>query len=234
MTDEEVHTSTQLLFSRLLLLKFLEKLNWFSMNNSSEDYLHSLYQSNSTNQESIYNTTFRPLFFEALSNSSPFESTLYGSGQGLGGGLFKKTLLDERLLDVPDEVLESLIGEGGILSHFEFSVDESMQHSEGTVTPEMLGTLFEELVTGRHEQGAYYTPAYVVSYMSKEAIKRYLSENGIALSEELIQTIDASSPYSGDSEPIVELLKNVKTIDPACGSGAYLVGFVNEIRHHFS
>ena len=123
MTDEEVHTSTQLLFSRLLLLKFLEKLNWFSMNNSSEDYLHSLYQSNSTNQESIYNTTFRPLFFEALSNSRPFESTLYGSGQGLGGGLFKKTLLDERLLDVPDEVLESLIGEGGILSHFEFSVE---------------------------------------------------------------------------------------------------------------
>ncbi len=229
MTDEEVHTSTQLLFSRLLLLKFLEKLNWFSMNNSSEDYLHSLYRSNSTNQESIYNTTFRPLFFEALSNSRPFESTLYGSGQGLGGGLFKKTLLDERLLDVPDEVLESLIGNDGILSHFEFSVDESMQHSEGTVTPEMLGTLFEELVTGRHEQGAYYTPAYVVSYMSKEAIKRYLSENGIALSEELILTIDASSPYSGDPEPIVELLKNVKTIDPACGSGAYLVGFVNEL-----
>ena len=229
MTDEEVHTSTQLLFSRLLLLKFLEKLNWFSMNNSSEDYLHSLYRSNSTNQESIYNTTFRPLFFEALSNSRPFESTLYGSGLGLGGGLFKKTLLDERLLDVPDEVLESLIGDDGILSHFEFSVDESMQHSEGTVTPEMLGTLFEELVTGRHEQGAYYTPAYVVSYMSKEAIKRYLSENGIALSEELILTIDASSPYSGDPEPIVELLKNVKTIDPACGSGAYLVGFVNEL-----
>ena len=229
LDEEEVHTSTQLLFSRLLLLKFLEKLNWFSLNGSPENYLQRLVQLQGIGKESIYNSRIRPLFFEALSNSSPFESGIYGDGQGLGGGLFKKTPLDERLVDIPDDVFIALVGQDGILSQFDFSVDESGQHSEHTITPEMLGTLFEELITGRHEQGAYYTPAYVVSYMSKESIKRYLGANGILLSKELIGTIDASNPYTGDAQQILELLKNVKIIDPACGSGAYLVGFVNEI-----
>jgi hypothetical protein len=233
LSDEELHISSQLLFSRLLLLKFLETLNWFSISGISEQYLQRLVAQNGIGKESVYNSRLRPLFFEALSNSSPFESTIYGKGQGLGGGLFKKTPLDERLIDIPDKLLESVVGVDGILSRFEFSVDESVQHSEDTVTPEMLGTLFEELVTGRHEQGAYYTPAYVVSYMSKESIKRYLSGNGIEISDELSRTIDHSEPYSGNGQQILELLQNVKIIDPACGSGAYLVGFINQLMQIF-
>jgi len=233
LSDEELHISTQLLFSRLLLLKFLETLDWFSISGTSEQYLQRLVAQNGIGEESVYNSRLRPLFFEALSNSSPFESTIYGKGQGLGGGLFKKTPLDERLIDIPDELLESVVGVDGILSRFEFSVDESVQHSVDTVTPEMLGTLFEELVTGRHEQGAYYTPSYVVSYMSKESIKRYLSGNGIEISDELSRTIDHSEPYSGNGQLILELLQNVKIIDPACGSGAYLVGFINQLMQIF-
>ena len=39
----------------------------------------------------------------------------------------------------------------------------------------MLGKVFEELVTGRHETGSYYTPRPVVSFMRREALKGYLS-----------------------------------------------------------
>ena len=36
---------------------------------------------------------------------------------------------------------------------------------EVAVDPEMLGKVFEELVTGRQESGSYYTPREVVSFM---------------------------------------------------------------------
>ena len=45
---------------------------------------------------------------------------------------------------------------------------------EVAVDPEMLGKVFEELVTGRHDSGAYYTPRPVVSFMCREALKGYL------------------------------------------------------------
>ena len=46
---------------------------------------------------------------------------------------------------------------------------------KAAIDPEMLGKVFEELVTGRHETGSYYTPRVVVSFMCREAIKAYLS-----------------------------------------------------------
>ena len=35
----------------------------------------------------------------------------------------------------------------------------------------MLGKVFEELVTGRHDTGSYYTPRPVVSFMCRESLK---------------------------------------------------------------
>ena len=49
---------------------------------------------------------------------------------------------------------------------------------EVAVDPEMLGKVFEELVTGRHDSGAYYTPRPVVSFMCREALKGYLEGQG--------------------------------------------------------
>ena len=46
---------------------------------------------------------------------------------------------------------------------------------EAAVNPEMLGRVFEELMTGAPRPGAYYTPRTVVSFMCREALKGYLS-----------------------------------------------------------
>ena len=42
---------------------------------------------------------------------------------------------------------------------------------EVAVDPEMLGKVFEELVTGRHDTGSYYTPRPVVAFMCQESLK---------------------------------------------------------------
>ena len=53
---------------------------------------------------------------------------------------------------------------------------------EVAVDPEMLGRVFEELVTGRHDTGSYYTPRPIVSYMCREALKHHLADRVQGLS----------------------------------------------------
>ena len=50
----------------------------------------------------------------------------------------------------------------------------------------MLGKVFEELVTGRHKSGSYYTPRPVVAFMCREALKGYLAGEDTGLSDEAI------------------------------------------------
>ena len=95
----------------------------------------------------------------------------------------------------------------------------------------MLGKIFEELVTGRHETGSYYTPKPVVSFMCRQALKGYLqrscpSETMPALD----QFVEKRNP-SGliNPESILRVLREIKVCDPACGSGAYLLGMLHEL-----
>src|SRR3990172_6891747 len=97
----------------------------------------------------------------------------------------------------------------------------------------MRGKVFEELVTGRHETGSYYTPRPVVAFMCREALKGYLETKVSGLSADAIRTFVDEHDVSGLDLPragnVAEALDEVTVCDPACGSGAYLVGMLHEL-----
>ncbi|WP_257237216.1 hypothetical protein [Nostoc sp. 'Peltigera malacea cyanobiont' DB3992] len=65
---------------------------------------------------------------------------------------------------VSDDCIDSIIH--NLFQRFAFTVTESTPLDvEVAVDPEMLGKVFEELVTGRHESGSYYTPKPIVSFI---------------------------------------------------------------------
>jgi hypothetical protein len=87
------------------------------------------------------------------------------------------------------------------------------------------------LVTGRHESGSYYTPKPVVAFMGQEALKGYLES---ACPDERAEVIAAfveerDASRLRNPERVLEALRRVKICDPACGSGAYLVGMLHEL-----
>ncbi len=56
--------------------------------------------------------------------------------------------------DVPDVALSPMIGPTGLFYRYNFTIEESTPLDiEVAVDPEMLGKVFEELVTGSHESG---------------------------------------------------------------------------------
>src|SRR5204862_4831395 len=82
----------------------------------------------------------------------------------------------------------------GLFYRYNFTVEESTPLDiEVAVDPEMLGKVFEELVTGRHESGSYYTPRPVVSFMCREALKGYLAGKTKASPDAVAALIDRAS-----------------------------------------
>lgn len=106
---------------------------------------------------------------------------LIGRVPFLNGGLFSEGPLDKRDVNVPDAAIGMILKE--LFDRFNFTITESTPYDvEVAVDPEMLGKVFEELVTGRHETGSYYTPRPVVAFMCREALKGYLTANVPGLS----------------------------------------------------
>ena len=233
------HLFTQTLFNRLMFVYFLSRKGWLKFNGDT-DYLNALWHDHQLlpSHGNFYTTRLRSLFFSGLNDPNPMDltqglATLIGEVPFLNGGLFEETDLDRREgTTVPDETIEQVLI--GLFDKFNFTVTESTPFDvEVAVDPEMLGKVFEELVTGRHDSGAYYTPRPVVSFMCREALKGYLEgqETGVD-ADAIAQFVDQQDPSSlnlAAARRISEALTEVTVVDPACGSGAYLLGMMQEL-----
>jgi len=77
--------------------------------------------------------------------------------------------------------------------------------------------LKEEKISKRKKEGVFYTPEYITEYICRNTIIPYLSKNGINDINELIDE------YSDNIEELEKKFKSIKILDPACGSGAFLI-----------
>jgi hypothetical protein len=229
--DENKRMFTQRLFNRLMFIHFLSKKpeGWLTFR-GRKDYLNALWE-NRDHSANFYSVHLRPLFFTALNhpNASSIESenpvlfSLIGSVPYLNGGLFEKAADDDSGETVDNKAFDLIIT--GLFNRYNFTVHESTRIDiEVAVDPEMLGKVFEELVTGRHETGSYYTPRPIVSFMCKESLKGFLGGY-----EQLVDDHNELEIDVGQARVLLDRLNKVRVVDPACGSGAYLLGMLQEL-----
>ena len=237
---EDARLCAQRLFNRLLFIRFLEKKGWLTFN-GRHDYLQALWEDyqakKGTEGTNFYNARLKPLFFAALnqphvrdSHGKSFLDGVIGNVPYLNGGLFDDA--EDRAeagchpgLLIRDEALEPVVTE--FFYHYNFTVTESTPDDvEVAVDPEMLGKVFEELVTAsdRHGTGSYYTPRGIVQFMCRESLKGYLGGHA-----ELVDERTADSISKKDAGQLIAQLKAVKVVDPAGGSGAYVLGMLHEL-----
>ncbi|MGI8905939.1 MAG: Eco57I restriction-modification methylase domain-containing protein [Candidatus Sumerlaeaceae bacterium] len=197
-----------------------------------------------------FNSVLGKLFFDGLNRAGGIAHghTLYkllGDVPYLDGGLFE----EEATLDVPgvsvqDEVFDLILGDrrpgfdGGLFRRFNFTVTESTPlDQEVAVDPEMLGKIFESIILDveRHSTGTYYTPRPIVEFMVNEVLKDYLTEKGLAadkaallVDEDNVESDELSFKPS-EMQDTLNLLFEVRAVDPACGSGAYLLTLLQRL-----
>jgi type I restriction-modification system DNA methylase subunit len=236
--DREGRLFTQKLFNRLMFIYFIQKKGWLSFKDEPKNkYLRTLFNEAVAKKENFFSDRLYWLFFRGMSVADmklgkQTENELRerrGDVPPLNGGLFEI----EDALDVLGAVSISNDAFARILDLFErynFTIEESTPLDvQVAVDPEMLGKVFEELVTGRHETGSYYTPRPIVSFMCREALKHYL--DGVQPSKEAVAKFvdEADARDLQNPEAVLDALKSVRVCDPACGSGAYLLGMLHEL-----
>lgn len=170
----------------------------------------------------------------------------------LNGGLFLEDKLDAKAEEfsafLPDEIFDELIykdGEPGFFEHYNFTIAENTPlDQEVAVDPEMIGKVYESLAfkgseeektgrEGRKAGGIFYTPRVEIDLMCRLSLADYLSNNLdidkkllyqwlFAFSEEEKQKIDSQLPSTA-LQQLWETLMDIKVLDPACGSGSFLV-----------
>ena len=119
-----------------------------------------------------------------------------------------------------------------LLNNFEFSIQEgSNDENNEIITPLIFSYLFEysHLSRDKQNQGVFYTSSTLVDFMCKEALTSYLEKNTDLTLETILTFIwDETSKALNDEQSnfIKNKLHEIKIVDPACGSGAFLVGSV--------
>ena len=124
-----------------------------------------------------------------------------------------------------------------IFKRYNFTVEENTpQDVQVALDPELLGKVFENLLgtynpetseTARKDSGSFYTPREIVNFIVDEALKNYLLQTVKNIGGQQLALLfnDSTQSYSEDNKnAVVQALKAVKILDPACGSGAFPMG----------
>ena len=217
--------------SRLLFLAFLETKGWLD---GDRAFLARQFDACMARGGGFHERVLLPLWFGTLNTpirKRASAARAFGAIPFLNGGLFGKTALERRhtRARLSDESLGEFLGK--VLGAHRFTAREEHERwSEVAIDPEMLGRAFESLMASRERRtsGAFYTPQVLVSHVVDAALACRLREGGLTDG-----VVDAA--LRGDTLPPSESaalragLAFLTALDPACGSGAFLVHVLERI-----
>jgi hypothetical protein len=227
-SPERIDSEALLILSRLLFLSFVQEKGWL---NGERRFLVDRCSRAIAQQREFFADVLLPLFFGCL-NTPQRERTAAARRLGripyLNGGLFEPSSFELRNPDLhlPNELLQRLLEE--LFERFDFRLDE--QDDAGThIDPEMLGKVFESLMAGdeRASTGSFYTPREIVDVLMNRAIVEWASGGDSAIRDGL------ASPERMPREEalsVLERLERITVLDPACGSGAFLLSALGVIE----
>ncbi len=212
-TAHERHTLALLTTSRLLFLAFLEAKGWLDQDHG---FLMRECTAALERGGNLHQRWLRPLFFGTLNTPYAQRAPVarrFGKVPFLNGGLFSPAPVERLRSHVrfTDDAIVAIVGE--LLDRYRFTAQEdSTSWSESAVDPEMLGRAFESLMvpSERRGSGTFYTPPALVERVVSEALHAALRHQ-IAAPDRL------------------EQLRALRCLDPACGSGAFLVHLLEKL-----
>lgn len=217
------------ILSRLLFLSFIQKKGWLS---GERRFLVDRLELSLRRGDEFFSSVVKPLFFGCL--NTPLRdrdeaARRLGSIPYLNGGLFEPSPFERAhtALRLPNELMARVLEE--LFERFDFSIDE--RDSAGLhVDPQMLGKVFESLMAAdeRAASGSFYTPKEIVDALTSRAITEWLADGDAALREALSKS-DASLDCAV-ARGLLSRLDSITVLDPACGSGAFLLSALSVIE----
>lgn len=223
-----------LFLCRLMFLYFLQRDGRLARRGDYFRWLRGRYAGLRT-RRSFYRAILVPLFHGSL-NRRPAQRTAAARRLGplpyLNGGLFERDPVEHRYrqLDLPVSITDAVFDE--LLERYRFTTREHAASlhdgADGSVDPEMLGRVFEGLMDSdeRGRTGTFFTPAPLVD----EVVRHALAARIAARCDVTTHTAHDWLNRPEHAPPAVhDALNGIRVLDPACGSGAFLLGMLTRL-----
>jgi hypothetical protein len=216
MQNGDRHSFALLQLTRILFLYFIQTKGWLA---GRERFLAEEVDRCVARGRRIHRDLLRPLFFGTLNRPRADRSRLalqFGAIPFLNGGLFEPHPLERGCgTDIPNVVWCAAFDQ--LFERFHFTVSE--RKPRGSVAPDMLGRVFEGVMAPdiRRASGTFYTPSSLV--------ERILDAALIALLAKRLKCSEAQAErrLSDPDSAAIGALSDVTLLDPAAGSGAFLL-----------
>lgn len=230
--EDDPRDHALLVLSRILFLRFLQERGWLDRDRAF--LAHRLEQA-IADGESYFDDVLRPLFFGCL--NTPWHkrrgrANALGDVPYLNGGLFQPTRAERRVrrYGVPNELMSRILRD--VFDRFAFSLSED---DEGVhVDPEMLGRVFESLMESdeRAKSGSFYTPRAIVDVLTRRAVVESLAAGDTSRARAIRDRLDGTGGGLGAdlAEWLLTAADDLTIIDPACGSGAFLLSALGVVE----
>jgi len=225
------------LLNRLMFIYFLQKKGF--LDGGKQSYLQErLEWSRTTLGEDQYFKSFLDkLFFEGFAKPEKHRSKEARACLGhicyLNGGLFLPHRIEQEntAIDVPDRAFAGLFQ---LFESYTWHLNDTPGGDDSAINPDVLGYIFEKYINQK-SFGAYYTRPEITDWLCEQTIHRVVLDR-VNLPEGSGITPTDGSP--GRFEDVADLLLHltpplcrqllsvlptISLLDPACGSGAFLV-----------
>jgi len=240
--------------NRLMFLYFVQRKGWLDKDPDFLARFWRAYVESGQPKDTFFERWLKVLFFEAF-HKNRFQAGRHkhlpedirdalALAPYLNGGLFTRNDLDCRHnFNVTDNRFRQIFN---FLERYNFTIaEDSPLDQEVAVDPEMIGKVYESLVnvseeaSERGEAGIFYTPRTEIDLMCRLALvdnltnhlgekhKDLFYEAVFALVPDEKEAADAALAKAGLWPAVDEHLRQLTVVDPACGSGSFLVGMLH-------
>lgn len=249
------HQYALLFLNRCLLVCFVQRKPWPGSGAAFMRAFWRAYREADEPQDTFAPRWLRALFFEALgggaaaSRHAQFPAHIRRAlrhAPRLGGGFFRPGPLDaerrQHGASVTDERFRQVFT--FLESHAFVLAEDRPLDQTVAVNPAMIGKVYENLVSAsgedgeRADAGIFYTPRTEIALMCRLSLVDYLAGRlgkehkdtiyavVFALTLEEQRRADRHCARAGLWPRLRHLLRGVTVVDPACGSGAFLIGML--------
>ena len=245
------HDYAQQFLSRCLFLYFIQRKRWIGNDTEFLRTFWETYQNEPHDQDTFVEKWLNVLFFKAFnrgrfhggSTYSYFPAEIHKILQlapYLNGGLFRENELDRAyIVKVSDDLWDEIFS---FFEQYNFTIAEDTPlDQEVAVDPEMIGKVYELLVSEEEQEkedaGIFYTQRVEIDLMCRLALVDNLANHiGIERGKDLFyevlfafepdEKIEADAKLADLWEAIYQHITEITVLDPACGSGSFLVGML--------
>ena len=240
------------ILNRLMFVWFMQKKGF--LDQADYDYLPNKFAaSQARGQNKFFGEFLSVLFFEAFAkpvkDRTASVQILTGEIPYLNGGLFLHHTLEldtnkqPRLgttLRIPDHAFDGVFK---LFASFSWNLDDTPGGNADEINPDVLGYIFEKYINQK-AFGAYYTRPEITNYLAERSIHKLILEriHADALPELGLKEISfpsvpemlAKMDNTTALKLVNEVLPSINILDPAVGSGAFLVAALKVLINIYS